>query len=69
MTNSANIFMTFRLRVVSYFRKRRLERFREIFPESMCRVILDMGGTSFIWKLMGYRANVTLLNLQHIEDV
>jgi SAM-dependent methyltransferase len=45
-----------------HFRKRRIQLFCSAFPPSSCRTILDVGGTPHIWRLLGDRYQVTLLN-------
>lgn len=44
------------------FLEKRLKRFRAEFPEDRCRTIIDIGGTTTIWKLLGYRSEITLVN-------
>lgn len=47
----------------NYFRPRRLEKFRESFPEVMTPIdILDVGGTTYQWDYLKSPANVTILN-------
>jgi len=45
------------------FRKKRMARFVKIFTPSSQTKILDLGGTSFNWKLIDCKSEITLLNL------
>ena len=47
---------------MQHFRKRRIQLFASRFPPASCRTILDVGGTPQIWRLLGDRYQVTLLN-------
>lgn len=51
-----------------YFRKRRLARFKRLFPESRCKTVLDVGGTPRIWRMFRYVAHITLLNRDGYQD-
>ena len=44
------------------FRKRRILFFRSAFPPSVCRTVLDVGGTPQIWQMLNLPYEVTLLN-------
>jgi SAM-dependent methyltransferase len=44
------------------FRKRRVKFFCSTFPPSAYRTILDVGGTSQLWDMLGGLYEVTLLN-------
>lgn len=44
------------------FRKRRIQIFCAAFPPSVCRTILDVGGTPQIWQMLDTPYEVTLLN-------
>ncbi len=46
-----------------YFRPRRLQQFRDLFPEVMTDIkILDVGGTTYQWDYLNSPASVTILN-------
>jgi Methyltransferase domain len=46
----------------SRFRRKRLARFRSLFPPESCPTILDVGGTSDIWDRLDYPSAITLVN-------
>jgi Methyltransferase domain len=47
----------------NYFRTRRLDRFRTIFPAALCRTIIDLGGSRYQWDRLKYQSRVTILNV------
>lgn len=49
---------------MSYFRRRRIQQFRKLFPIDNVRAVLDLGGTTYWWDRVGYDATVTLLNIE-----
>ncbi len=44
------------------FRSRRIKIIFWAFPPSVCRTVLDVGGTSHIWRMVDAAYEVTLLN-------
>ncbi len=56
--NIHNIYRPF----LKYFRARRLRTFRQLFPEECCKAVIDLGGGEMIWDLLGYAADVTIVN-------
>lgn len=54
--------------VINPFRKRRMARFLRVIDPQPAERILDVGGTLFNWKLIGYEGNVILLNLAASGD-
>ena len=49
------------------FRKKRIQLFCSTFPVSMCRTVLDVGGTPQIWRMLEESYDVTLLNVDRQE--
>jgi hypothetical protein len=45
-----------------YFRRRRLDKFRTLFPETLCKTIIDIGGRRYQWDHLNYGSEVTILN-------
>jgi hypothetical protein len=46
-----------------WFRKRRLNEFTTLFPPARYHRVLDIGGTSTIWEMLDYPADITLVNI------
>ena len=49
---------------MNYFRPRRLEKFRGLFPEATIRTIVDVGGGRAHWDQLGGNADVTIVNVE-----
>lgn len=49
-------------RISSFFRRRRLERFRRVFPPAACRTVVDFGGSTYHWERLDYPGEVTIVN-------
>jgi hypothetical protein len=50
-------------RLIRPFRARRMARFLEVIAPCAGETILDVGGTPFNWRLIGYEHEVRMLNL------
>jgi hypothetical protein len=46
-----------------YFQPRRLAQFRSLFPEGLCRTIIDVGGSTYQWDQLNYESRITILNV------
>jgi hypothetical protein len=54
-------------RVSGFFRRRRLARFKQIFPAEACRTAIDLGGSTYHWELLDYPGDVTIVNRDAAE--
>jgi hypothetical protein len=54
-------------RVSGFFRRRRLARFKRIFPAAACRSAIDLGGSTYHWELLDYPGCVVIVNRDAAE--
>lgn len=52
-----------------YFRKKRLNQFKLLFPEKVCTTIVDLGGATYQWDRLKYNSKINILNLVAARDV
>ena len=58
-----NIYSKIYPLILPFFRKKRMRAFKNTFSPSQATRILDVGGTTYNWKLVDCQSQITILNL------
>jgi len=55
--------------ILTYFRRKRMQRFIRLMAVDHHTSIIDVGGTPFIWQLIECRPSVTMINMQMPQSI